>query len=41
MYDIINFQTIRYKLTALGNIIHSIINYKLMRPVSDLRQTQE
>ena len=39
--NIINFKTIRYKLTALGNIIHSILNYRLMRPVSVLRQTQE
>ena len=29
------------KLTALGNITHSIVNYKLMRPVSILRQTEE
>ena len=34
---IVNFKTIPYKLTALGNIIHSIINHKLMRPVSSLR----
>ena len=34
---IINFKTIRYKLTASGNIIHSILNYKLMRPVGNLR----
>ena len=31
----INF--IRFKLAASGNIAHSIINYKVMRPVSILR----
>ena len=34
---IINFKTIRYKLTASGNINHSILNYKPMRPVINLR----
>ena len=34
-------KTIRYKLSALGNIIHSIFNYKLMRPVSNLRLPKE
>ena len=34
---IITFKTIRYKLTASGNIIHSILNYKPMRPMSNLR----
>ena len=34
---LINFKTISYKLSALGNIIHSIFNYKPMRPVSKLR----
>ena len=34
--NIINFKTIRYKLTAPGNIILSIVNYKL-RAVSILR----
>ena len=38
---IINFKTIRYKLTASGNIIHSILNYKPMRPVSYLRLPSE
>ena len=38
---IINFKTIRYKLSAPGNIIHSIFNYKLMRSVSNLRQPKE
>ena len=38
---IINFKTICYKLTASGNIIHSIQNYKLMRPVSNLRLPKE
>ena len=33
---IINFKTIRYELTASGNISHSILNYKLMRNVSNL-----
>ena len=33
---IINLKTIiRYKLTATGSIIHSILNYKLLRPVSN------
>ena len=30
---ILNFKTIRYKPTALGKIIHSILKYKPMRPV--------
>ena len=34
MYIIINFKTIRSKLTASGNVIHSILIHKLMRPVS-------
>ena len=34
---IINFKTVHYKLIASGNIIHSIFNYELMRPVSNLR----
>ena len=38
---IINFKTIRYKLTASGNIIHSILNYKIMRPVGNLRLPKE
>ena len=28
--NIINFKTIRYKVTASGNIIHSNLNYVLM-----------
>ena len=32
-----NFKTICYKLTASGNIIHSILKYKLMRLISKLR----
>ena len=36
MHNIINFKTIRYKLTASGNIIQPILNYKLMRLVSIL-----
>ena len=38
---IINFKTIRYKLNASGNIIHSVLNYKPMRPVSNLRLPKE
>ena len=38
---IMNFKTIRYKLTASGYIIHSILNYKPMRPVSNLRLPKE
>ena len=30
-YNIKNFMTIRYKLTASSNTIHSMFNYKLMR----------
>ena len=33
MYTLIIFKTIGYKLTASGNIIHLIVNYKFMRPV--------
>ena len=33
MYNIINFKSIRYELTASGNIIYSIRNYKLMKLV--------
>ena len=36
-YNIINFKTIRYKLTALGKIIHLIVNYNSLRTVSVLR----
>ena len=36
-----NFKTIRYKLTASGNIIHSILIYKLMRPSTILRLPKE
>ena len=41
MYDIINFQTIRYRLTALCKIFHLIVNYKFTRPVSILRLPKE
>ena len=34
MYNIINFKTIRYKVTASGIIIQSILNHKLMRLVN-------
>ena len=37
MYKIIRFDSILYKLTALRNVIQSILNYKLIRPVSILR----
>ena len=36
-----NFKTIRYKLNASGNIIHLVLNYKPMRPVSNLRLPKE
>ena len=38
---IINFKNIRYKLTASGNINHSALNYKPMRPVINLRLPTE
>ena len=38
---IINFKTIRYKLTASGKIIHSILKYKPMRPGSNLGLPKE
>ena len=38
---IIKFITIHYKPSALGNIIHSILNYKLLRPVSNLLLPKE
>ena len=31
MYNILNFKTIRYKPTASGRTINSVLNYKLMR----------
>ena len=37
MYNIINFKTFCYKLTNSDKIVYSILNYKLMRPVSILR----
>ena len=40
-YNITNFKTIRYKPTASSNIIQSIFNYKLMRPVNILRLPKE
>ena len=36
-YNIINFKTIRYKMTTSGNINPWILNYKLLRQVSVLR----
>ena len=41
VYNIINFKTIRYKLTASSNITYSIFNYKLMRMVNTLRLPKE
>ena len=41
MFNIKNFKTIRYKLTASGNIIHLMVNYKFTRPVSNLRLPKE
>ena len=41
MQNIINFITIPYKLTALGKIIHSIPNYRLMKPASILLLPKE
>ena len=38
---VINFDTIRYKLNASGNIIHSVLNYMPMRSVSNLRLPKE
>ena len=38
---IIIFKTIRYKLTASGNINHSILKYKPMRPVISLWLPEE
>ena len=35
--NIKNFKTNRYKLTASRNIIHSILNSRLMRPLSILQ----
>ena len=41
MYNIIKFKTIQYKLKTSGNIIHIIVNYKFLRPVSILRLPKE
>ena len=38
---IIYFKTIRYKLTASGNINHSMLNYKPMGPLINLRLPKE
>ena len=38
---IINFNTIRYKLSASGNFDHSILNYKFMRLVSSSPKEQK
>ena len=34
MYGILNFQTIRYKMTASAKLNPGIFNYQLLRPVS-------
>ena len=41
LYDIINFKTIRNKLSASGKINDSFLNYKLMGPVSCLQLPKE
>ena len=41
MRIVLNFKTIRYKLTALDNIIPLIGYIKFMRPVSILRLPKE
>ena len=41
VYYIRNFENARYKLTALGNIIHPYIIYKLMRSISMFRPGKE
>ena len=41
IYNNLSFNTIRRKLTASGNINHSILTYKLMRPVSFLLLPKE
>ena len=38
---ILNFKTIRCKLRASGNIIHSVFNYQFLRPVSNSRLPKE
>ena len=38
---IINFKTIRYKLTASVDIIYSIFNYQLTKPVGNSRLRKE
>ena len=37
----LNFKTIRYELTASGNINHLFFNDKLIRTVSNLRLPKE
>ena len=41
IYNILNFKTILYKVTFLGNKNHSIFNHKLMRLVNTLRLPKE
>ena len=40
-YNIKNFKTICYKMTAFSNINHFILNYKFLSPVSILRVYKE
>ena len=41
MDSIIAFKIARFKLTASGKLVQSILNYKLMRPVGILRLPKE
>ena len=41
IYNIIILKTIRNKLTALCNLIHTILNYNLVGPVRVLRLSKE
>ena len=36
-----NIKTLRSKPTVSGNLVHAILNYKLVRPVSILRLPKE
>ena len=41
MYNIKCFKTVRYKLTASGNILHLMGNYNFLRPFCILRLPKE